>query len=345
MESPYAPDRWIKWLNSFEPNIWTRLRKFNAAPREELGLECSDFDNIPEWCYMPTLYPFLMLTYDHGFQYYIENMNQLMSIASMYTWRATKGVYHFEKELYDALIDQPLDGDLPCECLFHLPEWAVYIETPGLLFEHANLDGFIAHLDYNMMSRSTDLQFAIFAENCIQPRMVALPLENGGTIADALERTDQVDRAFIPGGKPHYIGTRGEYTQTFTSMIQLLLYLCSDEPDMPKIEHPMYRRCLTGGVRSPREPQTWTVGTRIASAIRKYNNQNHDYRTEGTLLQKSSHAGPKPHVRSAHWHTYWVGPRNETYPIRKPILHWLPPIPVGINENTVLPTSVHNVIS
>ena len=44
-------------------------------------------------------------------------------------------------------------------------------------------------------------------------------------------------------------------------MLQLLLYLCSDEPDMPKIEYPRKRKMLSGHVRLPEEPRVWDVGS------------------------------------------------------------------------------------
>ena len=50
---------------------------------------------------------------------------------------------------------------------------------------------------------------------------------------------------------------KGWYRQTFSSMLQLLLYLCSEKPDMPKIEHPQHCRRLSGGVRSPEAPRVW----------------------------------------------------------------------------------------
>jgi len=48
------------------------------------------------------------------------------------------------------------------------------------------------------------------------------------------------------------------------------LYLCSEEPDMPQIEHPQKRRTISGGVRSPKEPQVWDVGVRVSNAIWNY---------------------------------------------------------------------------
>lgn len=38
----------------------------------------------------------------------------------------------FAPTLYDALIATPVEGKLPTKLLSRLPEWTVYIETPGL---------------------------------------------------------------------------------------------------------------------------------------------------------------------------------------------------------------------
>ena len=60
-----------------------------------------------------------------------------------------------------------------------MPEWAVYIETPGLSYERIPMEGFIAHLDYNLFSKSVDLQIAIFPKGIDAPKMIALPLDEG----------------------------------------------------------------------------------------------------------------------------------------------------------------------
>ena len=70
---------------------------------------------------------------------------------------------------------------------------------------------------------------------------------------------DQVDDLFMGKRDNRYIGSREEYRKTFSSMLQLLLYLCSEEPDMPQIEHPQKRRTFSGGVRSSCSIFSWRV--------------------------------------------------------------------------------------
>ena len=234
---------------------------------------------------------------------------------------------------YMALVSRLGQG----ECLFRLPEWAVYIETPGISIGNQAVDGFIAHLDYNIYSGDTDLQFAIFRHGVAQPKMLALPLGEGGLI-EALKRVEAIDSMFdVPSnGQP---GIREEYKSAVSAMLQLLLYLCSEEPDMPAIEHPRHRQTLSGGVRCPAKPQTWDVGVRIAAALRRASafteeSEVSEHRVGGT------HARPRPHIRCAHWATYWTGPRSGS---QTPILRWIPPLPINMDWKTPTPTVVRPV--
>ena len=343
--SQYPPDKWIRAMNRKYPNIWTDLRKVYEDPGKMIrpnsgGIEL--LQSVPDWCIMPTFFPFLVMTDKYGELFYMTHMDELMTLGSTYIWRCSKGIYRFAPEIYQALISQPLTGDLPMECLHHLPEWAVYVETPGLSYERHPMEGFIAHLDYNLFSRSTDLQFAMFLKGREEPRMVALPFGDG-SLLDAMERVDQLDNMFTDDiHRVRYVGTRDEYKATFTSMLQLLFYLCSDEPDMPEIEHPQKRRTLSGGVRAPGEPRVWDVGVRISNVIRKYRNGSAGYQRDENA-EPGTHASPRPHVRSAHWHTYWTGPRQAQFPERKPIVKWIPPIPIGMDWKRELPTTIRTI--
>ena len=342
--SPYAPDRWIREMNRRYPNLWTELRRKYADPSKMLRKGSGGEEllrSVPDWCIMPTLFPFLHMTDKYGETFYLTHMDELMTLGSTYIWRVSKGVYRFAPEIYKALISQPLTGNIPIDCLYHLPEWAVYIETPGLSYERHPMEGFIAHLDYNLFSRGVDLQFAMFLRGRDQPRMVALPLGEG-TLLDAMDRIDEVDSIFSGDtSNIRYIGSRDEYRLTFSAMLQLVLYLCSEEPDMPEIEHPVKRRRLSGSVRPPEEPRVWDVGVRISNAIRRHRELTVENAEPSSA--PGSHASPRPHVRSAHWHTYWTGPRDTQFPIRKPVIRWIPPIPVGMDWKHELPTTVKRV--
>jgi hypothetical protein len=203
------------------------------------------------------------------------------------------------------------------------------------------MEGFIAHLDYNLYSRGVDLQFAIFRKGIDQPKMIALPLGEG-TLLDAMNRVEQVDNMFMPHrADTRYVGGKDEYRRTFSAMIQLLLYICSDEPDMPEIEHPQKRKRLSGGVRTPEEPRVWDVGVRISAAIRRFDSRSKAVPTSiDNDATAGSHASPRPHVRSAHWHTYWTGPRDAVFPLRKPVMRWIPPLPIGMDWKGELPTNI-----
>ncbi len=170
-------------------------------------------------------------------------MDEMMTLASTYIWRCSKGIYRFAPEIFSALTAQPLASDLPTNILYLLPEWTVYTKTPGLTYERHQMEGFIAHLDYNLFSRNVALQFAMLLQGREMPKMVALPL-GSGSLSDAMDRVDQTDDMFMGHTEQkRYIGSRDEYRRTFSSMLQLMLYLCSEGPDLPEIERYCQELC------------------------------------------------------------------------------------------------------
>ena len=85
--SPFAPDRWIRELNRRYPSLWTDLRKGYEDPFRILrpgsgGMEL--MNSVPDWCVMPTLYPFLILTDKYGEHFYLSHMDELMTMATTY---------------------------------------------------------------------------------------------------------------------------------------------------------------------------------------------------------------------------------------------------------------------
>ena len=341
------PEKWIHALNRKYPSLWTDLRKAYENPRKCLqpeDMQC--LVGIPSWCPMPGLFPFMYMARRYGMDYCFRNNPELLSIQTMYLWRAGKGVFRFDPELYRELTNQPLVGDLPNELFFRLPEWAVYIETPGMKLNGTEIDGFIAHLDYDLVSRHTNLQFAIFEHGCLAPKMSGFQLGKGG-IAQGLQRTEtmvqNLDKNLRQNRKVDP-AMRDVIVTVFASMVQLLLYLCSEEPDMPAIEHPRNRRTLSGGVRSSAEAKVWDVGIRIGAAMRRASTTADGEPVDGDTspTEGRSHARPRAHIRSAHWTTYWTGPRSGE---QKPIVRWIPPLPINMDWKQSMPTVIHPVLS
>lgn len=113
----------------------------------------------------------------------------------------------------------------------------------------------------------------------------------------------------------------------FAVAVALTLYVCSDEPDMADIEPP--QELVRTKTLPPGLPSVKTLGIRIGSALRSHRQASSS--TSGDGITR----GGMPHVRKAHWHRFWTGPRNGD---RKLIIKWLPPIPVNIDKGEIITT-------
>src|SRR3546814_1528001 len=80
--------------------------------------------------------------------------------SSDLTWRMTQGIYRYDATLRDAVLQTPLDGELPTAHLYRLPEWCVYVETDQETTHWAGrpLHGFFAHLEYDIARGGTPEQ-------------------------------------------------------------------------------------------------------------------------------------------------------------------------------------------
>lgn len=76
---------------------------------------------------------------------------------------------------------------------------------------------------------------------------------------------------------------------------------------------------------APDKPSFYEVGFNIGNKLRLFENDS-----------SGLHAGPRPHIRRAHWHTFLTGPRSVE---RYKLLKWLPPLPVNFDsDNDIIPT-------
>jgi len=317
----------------------------------------------PSWCYAPISVARACLDPLSNLRTTIES-GGLIGAVAMASWRLTKGIYIFDETMFDALWATEVKGDLPIELLQRLPEWCVYVPFPSRkLFPRGVTStadtwvyGFFGCLDWQ--NGSVWLHFCLDADTQdpavpIQLETISVKLE--GSLADAclpFRREIQKEMVKTPGLAPSVAAGIEEWlNQQETMLIQplmsILLWLCSAKPEISGLD-PLrgFRTKKTKqGIRhfNAEQPRVYEVAYRIGAALRlDAEAMVRGGRGDGT------HASPRPHIRRAHWHAFWTGPRaaagKEQPTERKLILKWIAPIAVCVGTNDPIIPTVHPVL-
>ncbi len=313
----------------------------------------------PDWCYLPLHAAYAIVSGGGERRVPYERIHHVGIIGALAAWRITQGIYRYDPALYEAVRDTSLNGDLPVDPLYRLPEWCVYIETPDLLWpiasEERPIHGVWAHLDWGARDEGPPhhelrlvLDTACTPADALDPERGCIPIPiilGAGTIADAIERVivSGTAQARAHGMQPpDGISGARAIAPALWPLVSLVLYLCADDADIGdgtrRPENPRGKRTRRHGWRlfAADNTTTWDVGVRIGAALRRA------YQAEETG-RDSAPAGRnvRPHMRRAHWHTFLAGPRSGD---REHRIKWLPPIPVNIDDPTELPAVVRRVL-
>jgi hypothetical protein len=81
-----------------------------------------------------------------GRECHLDDMKAASLVATLASWRVTQGIYRFDASLFEALCATPISGPLPDEVLCRLPEWTVFLETPGMQWTDGPLYGVFAQV-------------------------------------------------------------------------------------------------------------------------------------------------------------------------------------------------------
>lgn len=282
----------------------------------------------PNWCFMPKAawvaliqvksMPVNQVEPDWAVA---EGVSVLSAIG---TWRYSQGIYRFDAGLLTALADTDISGDLPSELFRRLPEWCVYIETPGLSWFDLDLHGFWVHLEWDFNHQHEELRFVLNTDQ----GLVLQPLHLGKwSVEEAIDRTlafstanaksDSVLRNFLALESL----IKNSLVEELKPLISILLYLCSDEPDFDPLRMPQAmpsRPVLRKGKRSlylytPEKARVFPVGNRVGPLLRN------------AIEAQVSGRTVKTHLRRGHWHGFWKGPRKGVHNF---IYHWIAPLVV-----------------
>jgi hypothetical protein len=276
-------------------------------------------------------------------------------LAAFYAWRATKLEFRFDADFSLELAKTPLSGEIPVGLLRHLPASCIYVSVPGDVLP--GYVGFFACLDQPSRKAEPVLTLWAASEHRWPAHMVDIPLSPGHLVEQVALIKEQASQKnveeFLRGAgcddadekAEVFAGNKKKWAEERSSAIgkalSFLLYLCSEEPDLPAdYKKPERREKIVGTQRRiipPTAVTAWPVGTRIGAVFR-------EERETGTADEYAEGGGQahivRPHVRRAHWHTYWTGPKGA----QSPKIKWLSPIIVAMRSaGESLPTVIRPV--
>ena len=308
------------------PGVWTTHEMLRRAGRQTA--------HWPQWCYAPLAMaePLCDGKPDLAFK-----------ITALAAWRVTQGIYRVDQTLLNALIETPLDDDVPIDILTRMPEWCIYLELPDIPTQGGAARGVWVFMEPVNLGADRPVFLCMLFDT---ERDVARSLEDGAmypccirlggeSIGRALAQTFSTGQSELDSLKA-----------AVTPVISVLLYLCAQNADVSRHGvdcypvRPTPTRTRRRGLRiyPPPAPVLWTLGYRMGAALRNARAQEGDGQDPGSGRRVI------PHIRRAHWHTILSGPRKDLPPeSRHRELRWMPPVAVNLGADAQLIATVRPI--
>ncbi len=326
-----TPDRLRTYLRRYAekyPDAWRQYDDFLFARGRELP-------DWPSWCWCPLAGAYAIVSGGSNNRMPLHLVPDVSILGALGAWRMTQGIYRFDSDLFAALWSTPLTR-IPVEILYRLPEWCVYIEAPpGYDMHGVDLYGWFAYLEHDARADRAELRLVFDLGDTLSPFMLHL---TAATLSECVEkalsesRRQAANMKALPAEVTEQL--KDALTAALEPIVSVILYLCTMAADIAdlrgkreKPENPVPTKTKKGLRTFPLDgPTTWLTGYRIGATLRLA-------RGSPSEPGGGTHASPRPHIRRAHWHTYLTGPRSKP---QKPVLKWLPPVPIGAGE--IVPT-------
>lgn len=341
------------------PDVW------RAAERTHQANGRPPLPRWPKWCYLPLA---AMLAYldDAPDLDRIELVQDAVTLSTLAAWRVGKTVFRFHPALFESLSQTEPPKKIPTEALLHLPVWGAYVEMP--LQRHyqnqitIDVHGFFAHLEYDTVHHDRELRLLFDLTDRQpdqEPHDILLPfilhidartLEESLTIffeqaAEArAEHPGSIDLAELHTTPKDIQSLAFLQNWLLRRALPMVLWICSEQPDYDRAAptNPSPVKTKRGQrVFAASAPTIWEAGVRIGPALTAtIDRKATDPELESPL--SGGHRNPRPHLRRAHWHGYWTGPRDQDQAFK---LHWLNPILVGADDIRTedLPVTIRSV--
>lgn len=259
----------------------------------------------------------------------IEFLNHAVMVyldTALATWQVSKGIYRFDPNVAEEVIKTGIDGELPSHLFERLPEYCIWVDPV------CGLDGFFAHMEFNSEKNITTLRFVTHQVNANgEDTFSSMPIDlNKPSLYECLKsfKFDPENMAAID---------TDELVSEFQPYVSLVLYLCSVGAEYKGGSGPTHPRDIPKPKRwTPVREKVWDLGERMGREIRRVKEEVRHYESSGQTRQGST---VRPHVRHAHWHLYYVGPRkNVPLEDRSQVVKWIQMTIVNKDLGEVSPT-------
>lgn len=190
-------------------------------------------------------------------------------------------------------------------------------------------------------SRGAFLSFSAYSltlcgetlEECVEASARAT-VDIGALLSDGALSAEEVERD---------VGEiAGAIRSAVSRLLSVRLYLCAADAEVSAADgsgrlpsNPVPKRVKKRGEKlfATQEVQEWRVAWRLGARIRAAEQEER----EASAAASSGVVGARkrPHIRRAHWHSFWTGPRDPARAHeREKAVKWLPPIAINARESS-----------
>lgn len=292
----------------------------------------------PDWCFAPLALEKIYLKMK-GQAQRKEYTELDVDILGCYSrWSQHKIVLDADTEFIVALLNTKSEKNISILSFYELPYTCPLIILPAEVQEiwEIPVTAFCVLLDCEIIeSEKNALHFLLFLEN---GEFVNIILSwNQGKITDNYYE-------LIPNNKFSKINhdvIAQEFEEMIKGLLTITLYICSAETDIkPRPEHPN-KRLNRISKNYKRGANVYDLGFRFGESYRRFMQSQKSQSSNQINLDTQQRR--IPHVRKAHWHSYWVGPLTDKAK-RKKVLKWLPPMLIGAETMEDEPVTIKRII-
>lgn len=253
----------------------------------------------------------------------------ICNIAMLNKWSKSKQVYKFDDDFVKELVRTDGMRIYP-DMLRHLPWNVFYIDFDGADMFRPFDGGFVSVIvednDDIYLTFSRLIGEVFFCSHFVFDEKIRKYEENGVAYYEC--NKDELDFPQALGlcnylnnalgeDVPLYAVSNVNFDDVFIFLMQSLVYLASDKPEVQENEvtKKTYKPSRTVKNRFS-EVRKWDVGVRYGQMIRATRLS----RRETSGREYGQRKPTRPHVRKAHWHRYWYGKGRTQVKVL-----WLPP--------------------